>query len=72
MATRFNLPVAEDRLSDRPKYLNEDAISTEVGNDLIELKKPQFSHNSDFATDVFSQQFDFIIPNLFSLMLAVI
>ncbi len=28
---------------------------------MIRLKKPQFDHNSDFATDVFSQQFDFII-----------
>jgi SAM-dependent methyltransferase len=43
------------------KWLIEDAISREIGNDLVELKKPRFSHKSDFATDVFSQQFDFII-----------
>ena len=39
----------------------EDAIKNQVGKDLITLKKPHFDHNSDFKTDVFSQQFDFII-----------
>ncbi|MCP4696981.1 MAG: class I SAM-dependent methyltransferase [Gammaproteobacteria bacterium] len=43
------------------EWLIKDAIDNQVGNDLIRLKKPQFDHNSDFATDVFSQQFDFII-----------
>lgn len=43
------------------KWLIEDAINNQVGKDLIRLKKPQFDHNSDFATDVFHQQFDFII-----------
>jgi len=43
------------------KWLIEDAIDNQTGKDLIFLKKPQFDYNSDFATDVFSQQFDFII-----------
>jgi SAM-dependent methyltransferase len=43
------------------KWLIEDAINNQVGKNLIALKKPQFDYNSDFATDVFSEQFDFII-----------
>lgn len=43
------------------EWLIEDAIKNQVGKDLITLKKPHFDHNSDFKTDVFSQQFDFII-----------
>jgi len=43
------------------KWLIEDAINNQIGKDLIRLKKPRFNHNSDFKTDVFSQQFDFII-----------
>jgi hypothetical protein len=43
------------------KWLIEDAINNQVVKDLIALKKPRFDHNSDFITDVFSQQFDFII-----------
>lgn len=43
------------------KWLIEDAIDHQVGKDMIRLKKPQFDYNSDFITDVFSQQFDFIM-----------
>lgn len=43
------------------KWLIEDAINNHVGKDLIALKKPRFDHNCAFKTDVFSQQFDFII-----------
>ncbi|MEJ2220817.1 MAG: class I SAM-dependent methyltransferase [Desulfobacterales bacterium] len=43
------------------KWLIEDSISNQVGKDLIELKKPRFDYNSDFKTDVFSEQFDFIV-----------
>lgn len=43
------------------KWLIEDAINDQVGKDLIHLKKPQFAYNSDFSTDCFSKQFDFII-----------
>jgi cyclopropane fatty-acyl-phospholipid synthase-like methyltransferase len=43
------------------EWLIEDAINNQIGKDLISLKQPQFDHNSDFKTDVFSQQFDFIV-----------
>jgi SAM-dependent methyltransferase len=43
------------------KWLIEDAINNQIGKDLIALKKPRFDYNSDFITDIFSQQFDFII-----------
>jgi len=43
------------------KWLIEDAINNQIGRDLVRLKNPRFDHNSDFATDVFSEQFDFII-----------
>jgi SAM-dependent methyltransferase len=43
------------------QWLIEDAISNEIGKDLIALKKPRFNHNSDFVTNVFSKQFDFIL-----------
>lgn len=43
------------------KWLIEDAIKNQIGKDLIEIKKPQFDYNSDFMTDVFSRQFNFII-----------
>jgi SAM-dependent methyltransferase len=42
------------------KWLIEDAIDNQIGRDLIQIKKPQFDYNSDFATDVFNTQFDFI------------
>ena len=43
------------------KWLIEDAISNQLGRDVIHIKKPQFNNNIDFATNVFSVQFDFII-----------
>ena len=43
------------------KWLIDDAIKHQIGTDLIEIKKPRFDHNSDFMTDVFSRQFNFII-----------
>jgi len=46
---------------DPNEWLIKDAINNQIGNDLLRLKKPQFDYNSDFATDVFSQQFDFVI-----------
>lgn len=46
---------------DPNKWLIEDAINNQVGKDLIAIKKPRFDYNSDFITNVFSQQFDFII-----------
>jgi SAM-dependent methyltransferase len=46
---------------DPNKWLIEEAIDKEVGKDFVALKGPHFNHNSDFRTDVFSQQFDFIL-----------
>ena len=43
------------------KWLIEDAINHQMGEDLIRIKKPQFNYNSDFATNVFSVKFDFIV-----------
>jgi SAM-dependent methyltransferase len=43
------------------EWLIRDAIENQLGKDLIYIKKPQFDYNSDFAADVFSQQFDFIV-----------
>ena len=42
-------------------WLVQDAIAAEIGADQIRLKKPQFSHNADFRTDVFGTAFDFIL-----------
>lgn len=43
------------------RWLIEDAVNNQLGKDLLDIKKPRFHHNSDFVTNVFSQQFDFII-----------
>ena len=43
------------------KWLIDEAIENQLGNDIIRIKKPKFSYNDDFATDVFSQRFDFIV-----------
>lgn len=43
------------------EWLIREAIEHQVGNDLLRIKKPRFDYNSDFATDVFGQPFDFII-----------
>jgi SAM-dependent methyltransferase len=42
-------------------WLIEDAIRYEVGHDQIALKRPSFSHNTDFRIDHFNAKFDFII-----------
>lgn len=42
-------------------WLIEDAIAHQLGRELISMKKPQFDHNSEFRTNVFSRQFDFIV-----------
>lgn len=46
---------------DPNKWLITEAIKNQVGNDAIRIKGPQFSYNSDFATDVFSKKFNYII-----------
>ena len=43
------------------RWLIDEAIRNQIGNDLIRIKNPRFDHNCDFQTDVFSRQFDFIV-----------
>jgi tetratricopeptide (TPR) repeat protein/SAM-dependent methyltransferase len=43
------------------KWLIDDAINEQLGSSIIDIKKPKFDHNSDFNTQVFNTQFDFII-----------
>ena len=42
-------------------WLIEDAIERQLGQDIIKIKRPHFSHSSAFVTDVFGERFDFII-----------
>jgi len=42
-------------------WLVDTAIDTQIGKDMVRIKKPRFDHNSEFQTDVFSQLFDFIV-----------
>jgi Methyltransferase domain len=43
------------------RWLIEDAIRDQVGQDAIDLKKPNFDFNADFNTSVFPGSFDFIV-----------
>lgn len=43
------------------RWLIDDAIAAEIGNDMIAIKKPRFDHNAEFRTDVFGETFDFIV-----------
>lgn len=43
------------------KWLIEEAIKNQIGTDLILLKRPQFAFNANFETNVFGQEFDFIL-----------
>ena len=43
------------------RWLVEDAISRQIGNDLVALKAPSFFHNDDFDATVAGHGFDFII-----------
>lgn len=43
------------------KWLIEDGISKEIGNDLIGFKKPTFSNDCNFSFTLFNQKFDFIL-----------
>ncbi len=43
------------------KWLIEDAIKNQVGQDLIRIKKPSFNYNHSFTVSKFSTQFDFIL-----------
>ena len=43
------------------KWLIDDAIKNELGNDIIKIKKPVFSHNDDFNLGIFNEKFDYIL-----------
>ncbi len=42
-------------------WLIEDAIKNELGQEIIEIRQPKFSYNSDFNCFIFDRQFDYII-----------
>jgi SAM-dependent methyltransferase len=42
-------------------WLVDDGFAHELGHDARALKAPRFDHNADFRTDVFGEQFDFIV-----------
>lgn len=42
-------------------WLVEEGISRELGQDLVRLKQPAFSHDSSFTLSTFGRQFDFIL-----------
>lgn len=42
-------------------WLVADGFSRELGEDARQLKAPRFDHNTDYRTDVFGTQFDYII-----------
>ncbi|HYG24532.1 MAG TPA: class I SAM-dependent methyltransferase [Verrucomicrobiae bacterium] len=43
------------------EWLIKEAVANQLGQDLVDLKKPRFDFNSEFRTNVFSRAFDFII-----------
>lgn len=45
------------------KKLIEDAINNQTGKALIRVKNPRFDYNENFASNVFSVQFDFILAH---------
>ncbi len=46
---------------DPNRWLIEDAIKFQVGQDLLRIKKPLFSYNDRFSLDEFETDFDFIL-----------
>lgn len=42
-------------------WLIEDALSNQIGRDLLAIKKPVFDHNAEFRVDGFGIDFDFIV-----------
>lgn len=43
------------------EWLIERAIISEIGKDLISLKKPSFNHDSDFRCELFNRKFDYLL-----------
>ena len=45
------------------RWLVTSAIRSEVGRDLIQLKRPAFDHGQDFRFTVFDRTFDFLLAS---------
>ena len=45
------------------QWLVEEGIRSEVGQDLVDIKQPVFSYDSNFTLSSFNQGFDFILAN---------
>lgn len=43
------------------RWLVQEAIKNQLGQSVIDIKKPHFDYNADFDTTVFDRQFDFIL-----------
>lgn len=43
------------------EWLLREAIAREIGQDMVELKRPVFDHNAEFRVDVFDVRFDFVV-----------
>jgi|TARA_B110000438_G_C15765288_1_gene629285 SAM-dependent methyltransferase len=43
------------------KWLIDDAIKYELGQDIIEIKKPVFSYDEDFNFGAFNEKFDYVL-----------
>lgn len=43
------------------QWLIEEGVKSEIGQDLIRIKKPTFSNDSNFTLSAFGQQFDFML-----------
>lgn len=43
------------------KWLIEDGIKYELGEDLVKIKTPSFNYSSDFELQTFNKKFDFLI-----------
>ncbi len=44
-------------------WLIQEGIRHEVGNDLIRMKQPTFSHDSNFTLTIFNREFDFLLAH---------
>jgi len=43
------------------KWLIDDAIKNELGQDIIKIKKPVFSYDDDFNLGIFNEKFDYLL-----------
>ncbi len=46
---------------DPNRWLIDDAIANELGEDLLRIKRPRFDDNAEFMVDVFATDFDFMV-----------